>query len=175
MSRKKVNLADTSAETQPEVVANCPEVVEVQPDAIYKPKVKPLAEVAVKTGDIVPVYGAISAKLESGGVEATDAMVMTETERVMTDVSISQCLKDEMVSPNAMLTVGDNIVTNARAIGKVLVSKALSGDMSAIREVLNRTEGRVPSVNMNKSASVKVSGDADSIAALMDKIDKNRG
>lgn len=169
MSRKKVNLADA------EVVDSCSEVVEVQPDAIYKPKVKPLAEVAVKTGDIVPVYGAVSAKLESDGVEASSAMVMAETERVMTDVSISQCLKDEMVSPNAMLTVGDNIVTNARAIGKVLVSKALSGDMSAIREVLNRTEGKVPNVTHNSSASVRVNGDANSIASLMDKIDKNRG
>lgn len=150
------------------------EVIGIESGAIWVPRVSDAVKAAERTGDMLPVYGAVAAKLEGDGIEATNAMVVAEAERVMTEVSISQCLKDEMVAPNAVMTIGDDIVTNARAIGKVLVKKALDGDMSAIREVLNRTEGKVPNVTHSSSASVRVNGDANSIASLMDKIDKNK-
>ena len=79
-----------------------------------------------------------------------------------------------MAAPAPNFVAGDRLLNNAQAIGKVLVEKAVAGDMQAIREVLNRTEGKVPNVNKNANMSVNVKGDANSLAALMGKIDANK-
>ena len=174
MSEKELDLATLGDEpdltSATDVEAEVIETVTVEPDAIWKPRLDTAVNNAIKTGNLVPVFGAVAARND----DQPNAVVAEETKRVTTEMTISQCLKDEMSAPNAMMTIGDDIVTNARAIGKVLVNKALAGDMSAIREVLNRTEGKVPNVTHNSSASVKVSGDANSIAGLMAKIDKNK-
>lgn len=159
------------ATASPESEALIPEVISADDSAAYKPRISDAEAKGAKTGNFLPLRGAIIARLPE---DTPTSIIEAEVTSAVAEVTISQCLKDEMKAPNAMLTVGDDIVSNARAIGKVLVNKALAGDMSAIREVLNRTEGRVPSVSMNKSATVKVSGSADSIAALMDKMDKNK-
>lgn len=137
----------------------------------WKPSVVAAEKRAIETGDLVSLRGAVVA---NAGDDVPAEVVEGKVAEAVASVTISQCLKDEMVAPNAELTVGSNVVSNANAISKVLVKKALAGDMSAIREVLNRTEGKVPNVTHNSSASVKVTGDANSIAGLMAKIDKNK-
>ena len=141
------------------------EVVEIQPDAAYKHSVGRAERKAVETGNLVPLVGALKAQ------DATDAEIVKK----VNDVTVSGALRTAMSMPNAMFTAGDKVVTNAEAIGKVLMEKAISGDMSAIREVMNRTEGKVPNVTHNSSASVKVTGDAGSIGELMKRIDSNKG
>ena len=89
-------------------------------------------------------------------------------------MTITGALKDAMAAPAPNFVAGDQVLNNAQAIGKVLVEKAVAGDMQAIREVLNRTEGKVPNVNKNANMSVNVKGDANSLAALMGKIDANK-
>ena len=98
-----------------------------------------------------------------------------EFENRLGKVKATDALNDLMEMPMPFFKVGERVATNAEALAKVLMNKALAGDMSAIREILNRTEGKVPNVTHNKSASVKVTGDANSISALMKKIDKNNG
>lgn len=97
-----------------------------------------------------------------------------EIKAVVQEVTITGALKDAMAAPAPSFVAGDKVLNNAQAIGKVLVEKAVAGDMQAIREVLNRTEGKVPNVNKNANMSVNVKGDANSLAALMGKIDANK-
>ena len=85
------------------------------------------------------------------------------------DVTISNELKKEMAAPCIIAEASGYTRTNACAIGKKMVEMALAGNLGAIREILNRTEGKVP--NVNKSASVKMTG---SLADLMAKIDNNK-
>ena len=166
------NITATEDEaTSSEAEVLIPEVISADDSAAYKPRIYDAEAKGAKTGDFLPLRGAIIARLPE---DTPTSIIEAEVTSAVAEVTISQCLKDEMKAPNAMLTVGDDIVSNARAIGKVLVNKALAGDMSAIREVLNRTEGKVPNVTHNSSASVKVTGDAGSIAGLMARIDKNK-
>lgn len=91
------------------------------------------------------------------------------------DLTISSGLREELGLPCVQFSLPGERITNARAIGKVLMQKALAGDLNAIREVLNRTEGKVPNVTRSTSANVSVRGDANSIASLMQRIDQNKG
>ena len=142
------------------------EVIEPQKDAVYKPRIGPAKERSLKTGDLKPLVGALKA------ADASPIVI----EHEVTDVTVSSALRRAMAMPNEKFSAGERIVNNAEAIGQVLLRKALvEGDLSAIREILNRTEGKVPNVTHNTSASVNVKGDANSIAALMQKIDGNKG
>ena len=85
------------------------------------------------------------------------------------DVTITSELRKEMAAPCIVAEASGFTKSNAAAIGKKMVEMALAGNLGAIREILNRTEGKVP--NVNKSASVKMTG---SLADLMAKIDNNK-
>ena len=98
-----------------------------------------------------------------------------EIKAVVQEVTVTGALRDAMAAPAPSFVAGDKVLNNAQAIGKVLVEKAVAGDMQAIREVLNRTEGKVASTNINRNMSVNVKGDANSLMALMNKIDANGG
>lgn len=134
-------------------------------DCLYKPRVSSAKKLSEKTGNLLPVINAIT--LSGGTIE--------EVKQACHDVTITSSLKTAMEAPSIFVRADGEVLNNAEAIGKVLVEKAISGDMAAIREVLNRTEGKVPNVTHNSSASVKVTGDANSIGSLMAKIDKNKG
>lgn len=97
-----------------------------------------------------------------------------EIKAVVTEVTVTGALRDAMSAPAPSFVAGSKALNNAQAIGRVLIEKAVAGDMQAIREVLNRTEGKVPNVNKNANMSVNVKGDANSLAALMGKIDANK-
>lgn len=142
------------------------EVIEAEPTdkVAYKPKIKPIIEKAKQTGELTPVVN--NMQVQGFG--------KNEIKAVVTEVTVSSALRTAMAAPSASYSVGDEILNNAQAIGKVLIEKAVAGDMQAIREVLNRTEGKVPNVNRNANMSVNVKGDANSLAALMGKIDANK-
>lgn len=149
------------------VEVKVPEVMEIVTsevkDCTYKPNVTTAVREARMTGNLLPMVNAMR----------LDGASAVEIREKVTDVTVSGCLKRALTMPNAELSAGDVIVNNADALGQVLLKKAMAGDMAAIREVLNRTEGKVP--NVNQSASVKVTGDAGSIGSLMAKIDQNKG
>lgn len=141
------------------------EIIGEELDPVYKPRLEAARTRAVKEGNLIPLVGALKAR------DASDEVIKKE----ITEVTISSCLKKSMAMPNEVWSSGDKVVNNAEVIGNVLMNKAIAGDMAAIREILNRTEGKVPNVTHNSSASVRVTGDANSISSLMAKIDKNRG
>lgn len=142
------------------------EVIGADPieEVAYKPNIKNLKKKAEKTGELVPVVNNMQVQ----------GFSKDEIKAVVTEVTITGALRDAMAAPAPEYVAGDEILNNAQAIGKVLVQKAVAGDMQAIREVLNRTEGKVPNVNKNANMSVNVKGDANSLAALMGKIDANK-
>lgn len=142
------------------------EVIGADPieEVAYKPNIKNLKKQAEKTGELVPVVNNMQVQ----------GFSKDEIKAVVTEVTITGALRDAMAAPAPEYVAGDEILNNAQAIGKVLVQKAVAGDMQAIREVLNRTEGKVPNVNKNANMSVNVKGDANSLAALMGKIDANK-
>ena len=154
--------------SQEPVEATAQEPVEIigeEPDPVYKPRLDAARARAEREGNLIPLVGALKAH------DASDEIIKKE----ITEVTISSCLRKSMAMPNEVWSSGDKIVNNAEVIGSVLMNKAIAGDMAAIREILNRTEGKVPNVTHNSSASVRVTGDANSIGSLMAKIDKNRG
>lgn len=136
----------------------------------YKPNIKDIkkkVEGDVKAGKGVNLMPIVN-NMQVQGFSKDDIKV------VVREVTITGALKDAMAAPAPSFVAGDKVLNNAQAIGKVLVEKAVAGDMQAIREVLNRTEGRVPQTNYNKNMSVNVKGDANSLMALMSKIDANK-
>lgn len=146
------------------------EVIEPQTDAAYNVNITRLKTDAekeiIETGNtnLMPLVN----NMQVQGFKED------EIKAVVVDVTISGALRNEMAAPSTIYSAGDKVLNNAQAIGRVLVEKAVSGDMQAIREVLNRTEGRVPQTNYNKNMSVNIKGDANSLAALMGKIDANK-
>ena len=142
------------------------------PDKVaYKPKIKDIKKsveedvVKGKGVNLLPIVN----NMQVQGFSKDDIKAVVQ------EVTITGALKDAMAAPAPSFIAGDKVLNNAQAIGKVLVEKAVAGDMQAIREVLNRTEGRVPQTNYNKNMSVNVKGDANSLMALMNKIDANGG
>lgn len=141
------------------------------PDKVaYKPKIKEIKKsveedvVKGKGVNLMPIVN----NMQVQGFSKDDIKAVVQ------EVTITGALKDAMAAPAPSFVAGDKVLNNAQAIGKVLVEKAVAGDMQAIREVLNRTEGKVPNVNKNANMSVNVKGDANSLAALMGKIDANK-
>ena len=141
------------------------------PDKVaYKPKIKDIKKsveedvVKGKGVNLMPIVN----NMQVQGFSKDDIKAVVQ------EVTITGALKDAMAAPAPSFVAGDKVLNNAQAIGKVLVEKAVAGDMQAIREVLNRTEGKVPNVNKNANMSVNVKGDANSLAALMGKIDANK-
>lgn len=143
------------------------EVINPEPvdEVAYKPSLNKLKKRAVETGNVVPVVN----NMQIRGFSKDDIKAVVQ------DVTITGALRDAMSAPAPTFVAGDKLLNNAQAIGKVLVEKAVSGDMQAIREILNRTEGKVASTNINRNMSVNVKGDANSLMALMNKIDANGG
>lgn len=142
------------------------EVIGADPieEVAYKPNIKNLKKEAEKTGELMPVVNNMQVQ----------GFSKDEIKAVVTEVTITGALRDAMSAPAPSFVAGSEVLNNAQAIGKVLVEKAVAGDMQAIREILNRTEGKVPNVNKNANMSVNVKGDANSLAALMGKIDANK-
>ena len=140
------------------------EVIEKEDEgaSIYKPRFTKSVAKAVSAGNTLPVLAVIAAR--DGTKE--------DYEEKVTHYKITDCLKKEMAAPTAYFP---GVSTTAEAISKVLINKALSGDLNSIREVLNRTEGRVPSRTENMNATMRVNTDANGLAALMNKIDQNKG
>lgn len=140
------------------------------PDKVaYKPKIKDIKKsveedvVKGKGVNLMPIVN----NMQVQGFSKDDIKAVVQ------EVTITGALKDAMAAPAPSFVAGDKVLNNAQAIGKVLVEKAVAGDMQAIREVLNRTEGKVASTNINRNMSVNVKGDANSLMALMNKIDAN--
>lgn len=140
------------------------EVIEKEDEgaSIYKPRFTKSVAKAVSAGNTLPVLAVVAAR---------DGTKEDYEERV-THYKITDCLKKEMAAPTAYFPGASN---TAEAISKVLINKALSGDLNSIREVLNRTEGRVPSRTENMNATMRVNTDANGLAALMSRIDQNKG
>lgn len=140
------------------------EIIEKEDDgaSIYKPRFTKSVAKAVSAGNTLPVLAVVAAR--DGTKE--------DYEEKVTHYKITDCLKKEMAAPTAYFPGASN---TAEAISKVLINKALSGDLNSIREVLNRTEGRVPSRTENMNATMRVNTDANGLAALMNKIDQNKG
>ena len=140
------------------------EVIEKEDEgaSIYKPRFTKSVAKAVSAGNTLPVLAVVAAR--DGTKE--------DYEEKVTHYKITDCLKKEMAAPTAYFPGAS---TTAEAISKVLINKALSGDLNSIREVLNRTEGRVPSRTENMNATMRVNTDANGLAALMNKIDQNKG
>lgn len=163
VSEESIGDNTPGAETEAEVVV--PEVVDdsEKENCRYRPKFSPNVAAEALKGNFLPMLAAVRA------IDGDEKVF----EEQVTKVKVTDALNDLMTMPMPFFKVGERVATNAEAIGKVLLNKALAGDMSAIREILNRTEGKVPNVTHNKSASVKVTGDANSISALMKRIDKN--
>lgn len=140
------------------------EVIEKEDEgaSIYKPRFTKSVAKAVSAGNTLPVLAVVAAR---------DGTKEDYEERV-THYKITDCLKKEMAAPTAYFSGASN---TAEAISKVLINKALSGDLNSIREVLNRTEGRVPSRTENMNATMRVNTDANGLAALMSRIDQNKG
>ena len=140
------------------------EVIEKEDEgaSIYKPRFTKSVAKAVSAGNTLPVLAVVAAR--DGTKE--------DYEEKVTHYKITDCLKKEMAAPTAYFP---GVSTTAEAISKVLINKALSGDLNSIREVLNRTEGRVPSRTENMNATMRVNTDANGLAALMNKIDQNKG
>lgn len=140
------------------------EVIEKEDDgaSIYKPRFTKSVAKAVSAGNTLPVLAVVAAR--DGTKE--------DYEEKVTHYKITDCLKKEMAAPTAYFP---GVSNTAEAISKVLINKALSGDLNSIREVLNRTEGRVPSRTENMNATMRVNTDANGLAALMSRIDQNKG
>ena len=140
------------------------EVIEKENEAlsIYKPKITKRVEAEVVKGNPLPLLSAVAAR--GGSVEEYEAKAES--------FKITDCLKKEMSAPTSYFPGAGS---TAEAISKVLINKALSGDLNSIREVLNRTEGRVPSRTENMNATMRVNTDANGLAALMSRIDQNKG
>lgn len=142
------------------------EVVEKGVDGVkvYQPSIKKTENIADKTGNVYPLVNA----MKVAGADEPEII------KKVTEVTVSGALRNAMAMPNVEMSCGQRVVNNAEALGRVLLEKAMTGDLGAIREVLNRTEGKVPNVTHTASANVTVKGDANSIAALMNKIDNNK-
>lgn len=140
------------------------EIIEKEDESasIYKPRICKSAREASLAGNNLPVLAAIAAR---GGTKE-------QYEEKVVNFKITDCLKKEMSAPTAYFPGAGS---TAEAISKVLINKALSGDLNSIREVLNRTEGRVPSRTENMNATMRVNTDANGLAALMNRIDQNKG
>ena len=140
------------------------EIIEKEDDgaSVYKPRFTKSVAGAVSAGNTLPVLAVVSAR---GGTKE-------DYEKKVTHYKITDCLKQEMAVPTAYFPGAS---TTAEAISKVLINKALAGDLNSIREVLNRTEGRVPSRTENMNATMRVNTDANGLAALMSRIDQNKG
>ena len=140
------------------------EIVEKEDDAcsIYKPRICKSAKEASLAGNNLPVLAAVAAR---GGTKE-------EYEKKVVNFKITDCLKKEMSAPTAYFPGAES---TAEAISKVLINKALAGDLNSIREVLNRTEGKVPNVTQNASVTAKVTGSVNQLGDLMKRIDANKG
>lgn len=125
----------------------------------YKPRIDALAKKAEKDGNVAPVV----LNMESQGASQPEIV------NKVLDITITNELRKEMAAPCVVAEASGFTKSNAAAIGKKMVEMALAGNLGAIREILNRTEGKVP--NVNKSSSVKMTG---TLADLMAKIDNNK-
>ena len=135
------------------------EVITSDGDAVYKPSIAALAKKAEKDGNMAPMV----LNMESQGASQPEIV------NKVLDVTITNELRKEMAAPCIMAEASGFTRSNATAIGKKMVEMALNGNLGAIREILNRTEGKVP--NVNKSSSVKMTG---TLAVLMARIDNNK-
>lgn len=129
---------------------------------VYKPKITKTARDECVAGNNLPILAAVAAR---GGSKE-------EYEQKVENVKITDCLKQEMTAPTSYFP---GATSTAEAISKVLINKALSGDLNSIREVLNRTEGKVPNVTQNASVTAKVTGSVNQLGDLMKRIDANKG
>ena len=102
---------DEATSSEAEVLI--PEVISADDSAAYKPRIYDAEAKGAKTGDFLPLRGAIIARLPE---DTPTSIIEAEVTSAVAEVTISQCLKDEMKAPNAMLTVGDDIVSNNNII-----------------------------------------------------------
>lgn len=101
---------------------------------------------------------------------------LQEVNQVVKDISISGNILKKLQAPCPYFPQekGKEAITNSEAVADVLLQKAISGDLASIREVLNRSEGKVPNVTHNESKSLKVSTTTDGLAALFQQLDSNK-
>lgn len=150
-----------------QIITPAQDVKEVEVEVItsdakpYKPKIDALAKKAEKDGNLAPMV----LNMEAQGASEPEIV-----QKVL-EVTVSSELKRAMSAPCIRMDASGYTKSNAAAIGMKLVDMALDGNLGAIREILNRTEGKVPNVNKSTSAKITASG---SLADLMAKIDNNK-
>ena len=137
------------------------EVITSDGDARYKPRMDVLERKALKEDNLTPVV----MNMEANGASEPEIV-----QKVL-DITITSELKKAMMAPCVKMDASGYTKSNAAAIGMKMVEMALDGNLGAIREVLNRTEGKVPNVTKNASTKVTMTG---SIAELMSRIDNNK-
>jgi len=98
-------------------------------------------------------------------------------ENAIVEHTISDILRKKMQMPSPIRpkVEGEEVMTRAESIAETMLQKAEVGDLSTIREVLNRTEGKVPNITHNESKSLKLSATTDGLAALFQQLDRNKG
>ena len=138
------------------------EVIESDGDARYVPNMNALERKAEKDGNLAPLV----LNMEADG--ASEPQIV---EKVL-DITVTGELKKAMAAPCVRATASGYMKNTAAAISDKLVNMALDGNLGAIKELLNRTEGKVPNVTKTSSAKVTMTG---SLSELMARIDNNKG
>lgn len=137
------------------------EFIETHPKRVHKPR---------KSQGINP-----GTALQVMAWAATNDKTESDVKAVVSNLSITDHIDSVLKARNDMFTGAfKKEISNGEALANVLFTRAISGDMSAIREVLNRTEGKVPNRTINSSMNTQVKGTATELSALMDKIDSNK-
>jgi len=91
------------------------------------------------------------------------------------DLTVSEHLAEIGKEINAAATIAfGKDTTTSEGVARILVAKAMAGDMNALREFMNRTEGKVPNRTITSGTVASVKGNASDFMALLDKIDKNK-
>lgn len=136
------------------------EIIESDGAGRYVPNMSALERRAKKDGNLAPVVL---------NMEANGASQPQIVEKVL-DITVTGELKKAMSAPSIYASASGKTVTTAAAIAEKLTQMAMNGNLGAIKELLNRTEGKVPNVTKNTSAKITATG---SLSDLMARIDNN--
>lgn len=136
------------------------EIIESDGAGRYVPRMDALERRAEKDGNLAPVVL---------NMEANGASQPQIVDKVL-DITVTGELKKAMAAPSIYASASGKTVSTAAAIAEKLTQMAMNGNLGAIKELLNRTEGKVPNITKNTSAKITATG---SLSELMARIDNN--
>lgn len=153
---------ETDKTTTPPTQAKEVEVEIIESDGAgrYVPRMDALERKAEKDGNLAPVV----LNMEANG--ATEPQIVDK----VLDITVSGELKKAMAAPSIYASASGKTISTAAAIAEKLTRMAMGGNLGAIKELLNRTEGKVPNVTKSTSAKITATG---SLSELMARIDNN--